>query len=188
MKSRHDPADLDRRELLIESDHLLDEVEELRLRDRLRVPEKLGVAIERLQVKAGRGDASIAPATLRSAHELVLSVQYRLMAGNPRNRVTGTHLGRSGGQSTVRTLAAGGTWKHLVLPPIAAEPTPEWRDLVQATLERALDRWAYTQHHATQAARDRSGARQALARARVAWANYWELHEEAERLLGMAGS
>ena len=187
MKNRHHPVERDRLELLTESDHLLDEVEELRLQDRVRVPERLGAAIERLQVKAGRGDASVAPATLRSAHELVLSVQYRLMAGNPRNRVTGTHLGRGAGQSTLRTLAVGGTWKHLVLPPIGAEPTPEWRALVEATLDRALDRWAYTQHHATQAARERSGARQALARARVAWANYWELHEEADRLLRLPG-
>jgi len=185
--TRHDPDEGDRRQLLLESDHLLDEVEELRLQDRLRVPEHLGAAIERLQVRAGRGDASVAPATLRSAHELVLSVQYRLMSGNPRNRAIGTHLGRGAGQATVRAIAAGGSWKHLVLPPITAAPTTEWRALVEATLDRALDRWAFTQHHAARAARDRSGARQALARARVAWANYWELHEEAARLLGTPG-
>jgi len=184
---RNDTDERGRRELLMESDHLLDEVEELRLRDRSRVPEELGAAIERLQLRAGRGDASIAPATLRSAHELVLSVQYRLMSGNPRNRVTGTHLGRGAGQATVRALAGGGSWKHLVLPPLATAPTPEWRTLVEATLERALDRWAYTQHHAAQAARERSGARQALARARVAWRNYWELNEEAERLIAATG-
>jgi hypothetical protein len=109
------------------------------------------------------------------------------MSGNPRNRVTGTHLGRGAGQATVRAMAGGGSWKHLVLPPIAAIPTAEWRALVDATLERALDRWAYTQHHAAQAARERSGARQALARARVAWNNYWELREEAERLLASPG-
>ena len=184
---RRDPADRLRRDLLLESDQLLDEVEELRLLDQLRVPEPLGKAIESLQVKAGRGEASIAPATLRSAHELVLSVQYRLMSGNPRNRLTGIHLGRGAGQATVRALSVGGSWKHLVLPPAPPAPTPEWRALVEATLERALDRWAYTQHHAAQAARDRSGARQALARARVAWNNYWELHEEAGRLLAVPG-
>jgi hypothetical protein len=185
LRSDAHEQDRDRRRLLLESDQLLDEVEELRLEDVSRVPERLGTAIERLQLKAGRGEASVAPASLRSAHELVLSVQYRLMSGNPRNRVTGTHLGRGAGQATVRALAGGGSWKHLVLPPITAVPTREWRALVEATLERALDRWAYCQHHATQAARDRSGARQALARARVAWANFWELTEEAERLFGM---
>jgi hypothetical protein len=179
-------AERSRRELLKESDHLLDEVEELRLEDRSAVPEDLRSAIEKLQLRVGRGDASIAPATLGSAHELVLSVQYRLMAGNPHNRVTGTHLGRGAGQATVRVLAGGGSWKHLVLPPIPATPTPEWRWLVGATLDRALDRWAYAQHHAARSARDRSGARQALARARVAWANYWELREEAERLLELS--
>jgi len=183
---RSNPRDRHRRRLLEESDQLLDEVEELRLRDRRRVPPKLGEAIERLQLKAGRGDASIAPASLRTAHELVLSVQYRLMSGNPRNQTTGTHLGRGAGQATVHALAGDGTWKHLVLPGLGPSGSEEWRVQVDATLERALDRWAYAQHHAAQAARDRSGAKQALARARTAWANYWELREEAERLLGMA--
>jgi hypothetical protein len=182
--SRSDPADRLRRDLLRHSDELLEDVEMLRLGDRRRVPERLSLAIEKLQCDAGRGDASIAPASLRSAHELVLSVQYRLMSGNPRNRMTGTHLGRGVGQATVRALAGGGTWKHLVLPPLGPPASPEWRSLVEATLERALDRWSYTQHHAARAARDRSGARQALARARVAWTNYWELREEAERLFG----
>lgn len=187
----HPPVDAEdrrRRNLLDEADQLLEEVEELRLDDQRRVPEGLRQAIEVLQVKAGRGEASIAPATLRSAHELVLSVQYRLMSGNPHNRTPGTHLGRGAGQASVCQLAAGGSWKQLVLPP----PCPSeahWRHLVVATVERALDRWIYAQHHASMAARDRSGARQALARARNAWSNYWDLREEAERLLqGGAGS
>jgi hypothetical protein len=180
---RSDPTDGRRRELLQQSDELLEDVEVLRLGDRRRVPERLSSAIERLQLNAGRGEASIAPATLRSAHELVLSVQYRLMSGNPRNRVVGTHLGRGVGQATVRALVGGGSWKHLVLPPIGQLGTAEWRTQVDDTLERALDRWSYSQHHAAEAARDRSGAKQALARARVAWTNYWELREEAERLL-----
>ncbi|MDQ6691501.1 MAG: hypothetical protein M3Z13_01915 [Candidatus Dormibacteraeota bacterium] len=177
------PEDRRRRNLLDESDELLEEVEELRLEEERAVPENLRRAIEALQVKAGRGEASIAPASLRNAHELVLSVQYRLMSGNPRNRSTGTHLGRGAGQASTLALAAGGSWKQLVLPPPAEEPAL-WQGLVGATLERALDRWMYAQHHAAQAARDRSGARQALARARTAWMNYWELREEADRLLG----
>ena len=108
------------------------------------------------------------------------------MSGNPRNRTTATHLGRGVGQATVRALPGGGSWKHLVLPALGPLPAVEWQSLVADTLERALDRWAYTQHHAAQAARDRSGAKQALARTRVAWSNYWELREEAERLLGGA--
>lgn len=182
---RSDPDDLSRRSLLQESDHLLDEVEELRLDDLRRVPARLSSAIETLQLRAGRGEASIAPATLRSAHEIVLSVQYRLMSGNPRNRMTGTHLGRGVGQAAVQAIAGGGTWKHLVLPGPGPEPA-EWQALVDATLERALDRWAYAQHHAAAAARERSGAKQALARARTAWLNYWELSEEAERLSGIS--
>src|ERR1700738_4893715 len=182
--TRSDAADHRRRELLRQSDELLEDVEVLRLGDRRLGTMRLGEAIEKLQVDAGRGEASIAPATLRTAHELVLSVQYRLMSGNPRNRMIATHLGRGVGQATVRALAGGGTWKHLVLPPTGSLPAADWSSLVDDTLERALDRWSYCQHHAAQAARDRSGAKQALARARVAWMNYWELREEAERLLG----
>ena len=182
---RSDPLDGSRRKLLKHSDELLEDVEVLRLSDRRRVPRRLSSAIEKLQLDAGRGEASIAPATLRSAHELVLSVQYRLMSDNPRNRTIATHLGRGVGQATVRALAGGGTWKHLVLPPTGSLPPADWSSLVDDTLERALDRWSYCQHHAAQAARDRSGAKQALARTRVAWMNYWELREEAERLLGM---
>ena len=185
---RSDPSDRSRRELLQLSDELLEDVEVLRLSDRRKVPLRLATAIEKLQLDAGRGEASIAPATLRSAHEVVLSVQYRLMSGNPRNQTTGTHLGRGVGQATVRALAGGGSWKHLVLPALGPLPAAEWRSLVVDTLDRALDRWAYSQHHAAQAARDRSGAKQALARARVAWSNYWELREEAERLLAGAAA
>jgi hypothetical protein len=178
-----DPEDRRRQNLLQEADELLEEVEELRLDDHRRVPDRLRHAIEGLQVKTGRGEASIAPATLRSAHELVLGVQYRLMSANPRNRSTGTHLNRGAGQAAMCSLPSGGRWKQLVLPPGG---TPEWQALVAATLDRALDRWMYAQHHAGQAARDRSGARQAAARARAAWANYWELRSEAERLMGRA--
>src|SRR3979409_1351748 len=124
---RSAPPEGSRRKLLKHSDELLEDVEVLRLSDRRRVPERLRSAIEKLQVDAGRGEASIAPATLRSAHELVLSVQYRLMSGNPRNRTTGTHLGRGGGQATVRALAGGGTWKHLVLPALGPLAGAEWR-------------------------------------------------------------
>ena len=176
-----DPDDLSRRSLLQESDQLLEEVEILRLDQVRRVPPRLSSRIETLQLEAGRGEASIAPATLRTAHEIVLSVQYRLMSGNPRNGMTRTHLGRGAGQAAVRAIAGGGSWKHLVLPAPGTEPA-EWRALVEATLDRALDRWAYAQHHAASCARERSGAKQALARARTAWLNYWELAEEAERL------
>jgi len=167
----------------VESDQLLDEVEELRLHDRRTVPPLLRAAIRRLQVRSGRSEGATAPATIRSAHEVVLSVQYRLMTTNPRNRTAGTHLGRAAGQSAVRRLGGGLHWKLMVLPAGAAD-TPAGRPEVELTLERAFDRWAYAQHHAAAAARDQSGARMAVARARLAWANYWELTEEAERLLG----
>ena len=41
-----------------------------------------------------------------------------------------------------------------------------------------------TGHAGTLSTIHASSAKQALARSRVAWSNYWELREEAERLLG----
>lgn len=173
-----------RRALLDASDELLNEVEELRLQDHKRVPEPLRRSIENLQVKLGRSDAPLSPSTLRSAHDLVLTVQYGLLSANPRSGTPRTHPGRAPGQSTMRRLEGGAKWKLLSLPPPSAAPEGGWSELVEGTLERALDRWSYAQYHAAQAARERSGARQALARAAAAWSNYWELAREADLLRG----
>lgn len=177
-------AEIRRRRLLDESDRLLDEVELLRLRESRGLPVQLRQRIEHFQVSLGRSDAPLSPGTLRSAHEVVLALQQPLMARNPRNRVPRSHPNRAHGQAMMRALDGGGSWKLLSLPALGTLSHEDWLHLVQATLERALDRWAYAQHRAAMACRDRSVARQALARARTAWANYWELHQEAERLLG----
>lgn len=176
------PVERRRRALLQASDQLLDQVEELRLRDYLSVPAQVRSAIRDLQVSAGRGEAAAAPANLRAAHQLVLAVQHRLMAANPNNVTPRVHPGRGPGQATVKALAGGGTWKLLALPGQAAQSRDEWLGQVAATVERALDRWVYAQHHAARAAREHLGVQQALGRARTAWQNYWELHQEAERL------
>jgi hypothetical protein len=172
-----------RRRFLDESDRILDEVEELRLHDGRSLPDRLRREIEALQVRIGRSDTPASPSTLRAAHEIVLGVQARLMAVNPRNRIAAAHHNRAQGQALTQLLEGGASWKLLVLPPPAALEMSEWRSLIQLTVERAADRWAYAQHHAIAACRERSAAGGALARARIAWANYWELRQEAERLV-----
>lgn len=177
-------AERRRRALLDASDQLLNEVEELRLENQRRVPEALRRSIEELQVNLGRSDAPLSPSTLRSAHELVLAVQHGLLGSNPRSGTPRTHPGRAPGQSTMRRLEGGAKWKLLTLPPSSAAADGAWNELIESTVERALDRWSYAQHHAAQAARERSGVRPAVARAAAAWSNYWELTQEAAHLRG----
>jgi hypothetical protein len=183
MRDRDDPAEQRRRSLLNQTDELLDHLEVLRLRDRTRLPSRLKGAIDALQKRLGRSDPPPPPSTLRAAHDLVLSVQQRLMAANPRNVLPRAHAGRANGQPVVARIKGGGRWKFLSLPPPpAAGPDGEWLALVHDTVDRACDRWAYAQHQVARAARDGDGVQAAMARARAAWRNYWELRIEAERL------
>jgi len=185
-----------RRRLLVESDELLDQVENLRLADRQAVPPPLREAIQVLQLRLGRPQPPSAPGTVRAAHELVLAVQMRLMALNPRVQRPRSHPGRPGGQPVLAPLGAGSSWKLLTLPPpTAAASFPDWQLLVEATVERAYERWAYAHHHVLRclregrpAARDcppaRAAGRRPLATLNAAWTNYWELRLEADRLSG----
>ena len=68
----------------MESDGLLDDVEELHLEDRTEAPQPLREAIRALQIRLGRHDPPMPPATLRAAHDLVFAVQQRLMAAGLR--------------------------------------------------------------------------------------------------------
>jgi hypothetical protein len=180
---RHDPAEQRRRRLLNESDELLDNLEVLRLKDQTRVPARLRRAIGELQKRLGRADPPPSPSTLRAAHELVLSVQQRLMAANPRNTLPRAHPGRALGQPVITRIKGGARWKFLSLPPPPlGGPDSSWLSLVEDTVDRACDRWAYAQHQVTRAARDGIGLEIAMAMARAAWRNYWELRVEAERL------
>jgi hypothetical protein len=76
----------------------------------------------------------------------------------------------------------GGLWKLLTLPPPGGTPDDEWLELVDCTVERAWDRWCYAQQHAVRAAQERYKPHVALAVARTAWSNYWELYVEAEEI------
>lgn len=74
-------------------------------------------------------------------------------------------------------------WKVLTLPPpTSSGEETDWIELVDSTVERAWDRWCYAQQHAVRAARERFRAQVAVAVARAAWTNYWELLQESERI------
>jgi hypothetical protein len=177
------PAEVHRRLLLAESDCLLDEVETLRLIDQLEAPPRLREAIRDLQVRLGRRNPAVAPATIDAAHELVFAVQQRLMALNPKNPRPHRHQGRPGGQPVMTLVREERKWKVLTLPPPTVNgEDAEWIELVEATVERALDRWCYAQQHAARAARVRVRAHVAFAVAAAAWHNYWALLEEAEQI------
>ena len=172
-----------RRRLMAESDHLLEQVETLRLLDHEEAPITLREAIRLLQMRLGRMDPPLPPATLHAAHDLVFAVQQRLMAANPKHPRPNRHRGRAAGQPIVARVRDEKLWKLLTLPsPPSGEPDDEWLELVDATVERAWDRWCYAQQHALRAARSRQQPSTALAVARMAWSNYWELSEEARRL------
>lgn len=173
-----------RRKLLLdESDGLLDDVEALRLEDRTEAPQSLRDAIRALQVRLGRHDPPLPPATLRAAHDLVFAVQQRIMAANPRNPRPNRHVGRPGGQPVVTMVRDERRWKLLTLPPPPNNSgEEEWLELVDSTVERAWDRWCYAQQHAVRSAREHYKPLIAFAVAHTAWANYWELCQEAERI------
>jgi hypothetical protein len=185
-----DAVEMRRRSLMAESDDLLDDVERLRLDDHSDVPHQLREAICSLQVRLGRTDPPVAPASLHAAHDLVFAVQQRLMAANPKHPRPNRHAGRPGGQPVISVLRDGGLWKLLTLPPPPGGATDDaWLELVQCTVERALDRWCYAQQHAVRAAQERYKPHVALAVARTAWSNYWELYVEAEEIRArVAGS
>ena len=178
-----DASELRRKALLAESDALLDDVESLRLVDRVDAPQQLREAIRALQVRLGRSDPPPAPATLHAAHDLVFAVQQRLMAANPNHARPNRHAGRPGGQPIVTVVREDRLWKLLTLPnPPAGDPDDDWMELVDCTVERAWDRWCYAQQHAVRAAQEGYKAHVAWAVASTAWSNYWELDVEARRI------
>ena len=190
--SEHSAEEL-RRTLLAESDSLLDDVEGLRLMDEIEAPPRLREAIRALQIRLGRRNPPLPPATIDAAHELVFAVQQRLMAANPKHPRPNRHAGRPSGQPVLTLVREERRWKLLTLPPPSAgADDEEWIALVDSMVERTADRWCYAQQQAQRAAREHFKAEVAVAVAGIAWANYWELLQEAERikrrLLPAAGS
>jgi hypothetical protein len=179
----HEATETRRKSLLTESDVLLDDVETLRLHDKTEAPAPLREAIRALQLRIGRRNPPVPPATLHAAHDLVFAVQQRLMAANPNHPRPNRHAGRPSGQPVVTVVSDDRVWKFLTLPcPPNGADDAEWLELVDYTVERAWDRWCYAHQHAVRAAREHFKAHVAAAVERAAWANYWELLEEAARI------
>src|SRR5437899_4625029 len=111
------PAELRRRLLLAESDVLLEDVEMLRLNDQSEASPRLREAIRAMQIRLGRRNPPLPPATLHAAHDLVFAVQQRLMAANPRNPRPTRHIGRPTGQPVITLIREDRKWKVLALPP-----------------------------------------------------------------------
>ena len=172
-----------------ESDRLLDEVEALRLADASDAPITLREAIQNLQLRLGRKDPPLPPSTLHTAHDLVFAVQQRIMSANPNHPRPKVHAGRPGGQPVVARVKDEKLWKLLTLPPPPnGVPDADWVELIDSTVERAWDRWCYAQQHAVRAARAKTRAAVALAVARIAWSNYWELDQEAKAIKKRMGA
>lgn len=177
------PAEVHRRLLLAESDVLLEDVEMLRVNDASEAPPRLREAIRAMQIRLGRRNPPLPPATLDAAHDLVFAVQQRLMAANPKNPRPSRHIGRPTGQPVITLIREDRKWKVLTLPPpTASGDDSDWIELVESTVERAWDRWCYAQQHAVRAARMGVKPQLALAVAQAAWNNYWLLVQDAERL------
>lgn len=185
---RDTSAEVTRKSLLAESDAVLDEVESLRLQEEIDAPLRLREAIRALQIRLGRRNPAVPPATLAAAHDLVFAVQQRIMAANPKHPRLTRHLGRPSGQPTITVIREGRKWKVLALPaPHSAPDGEQWMELVDCAVERAWDRWCYAQQHAIRAARENFKPLVAIAVAQAAWKNYWLLLQEAERIKERAG-
>lgn len=179
-------AERHRRELLAESDCILGEVEELRMARRHQLPPLLRRRLGRLLAEMGRSGP--VPPTVRGAHSLVFVLQHRLMTANPRRPGVPAQMGRGAGTPTLSHIRPGVSWKVLALPDDpGGGREADWAAAVAATVDRALHRWAYAQHHAQRAARRHEDAQAAVVVARLAWNNYWDLLQDAERVLRAPG-
>lgn len=182
------PSELDtelhRRRLLDESDRLLERIERLRMAGQRDLPPLLGRALLSLQVQLGPF-SPLRHQSLHAAHNAVFTLQHRLLAANRRNPTPRSHAGRRAGEPRVARVTSSASWKFLVLPPRRQDAAEDWPMLVEATVERAYDRWRLAQERTLTAARSHnSQALARLAQAEAAWSNYWELRQEAEKLLG----
>lgn len=183
-----DPAESRRRQLLALGDDLLDRVEDLRLQDRRAVPQDLRDRIRAYQLQLGRLQQPV-PGSAGPAHELLLSLQARLLAANPRNTTPRSHPGRGGGQPLMTVVQGGARWKVLTLPPLSSgQPREEWLELVDATVERARDRWEWALHQAQAVARGGHRWDSEWATSRAAWLNYWELLLDRDRVASRLSS
>jgi len=184
LQSSERTSDFQRRRLLDESDRLLESIEQLRLAGQRVLPPQLAQALLDLQVQLGPA-ACLRYNTLHAAHNAVFALQQGLVSANRRNPTPRSHAGRRPGEPRVARVTASASWKFLVLPARRLDAGQEWPELVEVTVERAYDRWRLAQARAVSAARGGDAvAAGRLAQADAAWSNFWELRQEAEKLLG----
>ena len=98
-----DAAEVHRRQLLADSDALLERVEELRLAELAACPPDLADGVRSLQIRLGRVPAD-RPRTVRAAHHLVFAMQARLTAANPHHPRPRSLPGSTGGVPRLTVL------------------------------------------------------------------------------------
>ena len=178
--------DADRRRKLAASDDLLNQIEELRLADCEVLPSSLRNRIAAFASAVGFSRPITRLISLGSAHDFVLDLQQPLMSANPAVPQPRSHPRCVEGQAVTVRVTDNAAWKLLPLPTVpGAGPDGDWFVMAAETIERAWHRWAWAQHHAIVAARSRVRAEAAVRRAIVAWANYWSLCEEVDRIRGL---
>lgn len=159
-------AEDDRRRLLDITDGLLEQIEQLRLRDAVRVPEQL-----RTRVAAVADEIRVGPppATPEAAHDHVFRLQWLLLRGDA-DRTT-----KPGPKA-----ATTGTIPELSIPSRRSETETDWLERVRLVVQRAHDRalYLYAQAHAADQVPDAEG--RALAAKRGTQAR--EAHEAFQRL------
>src|SRR5207244_9434103 len=102
----------------------------LRLHDQGEAPPRLREAIRALQIRLGRRNPPLPPATLEAAQDLIFAVQQRLIAANPNNPRPTRHAGRPTGQPVITQIREHGKCKVLALPlPTASAEAADWHAL-----------------------------------------------------------
>jgi hypothetical protein len=169
----------ERRSKLAITDHLLNDIEELLLANRTRVPPTLAERLHHVQNALTDRPRMSTPHNLHHAHRLVLALQGPLLAANRRYPQPYQHERHAAGQPVKVRVGSGASWKVLTLPGVPPEGIGlDWLELAEAMVDRAYQRWAWAQHHVKTCNTVRSGLRPALARATAAWENYSDLMEQ----------
>lgn len=128
-------SDDDRRRLLAATDHLLDRIEELRLADRVELPEPLRTRLAAVAASVDPRARPRVPTTLAGAHDQVFRLQTKLL------RASGT-VQRA--QQVQRRRTAPGDAARLFIPPReSAGNESDWLESVRLTVQRAQDRARY---------------------------------------------
>lgn len=156
----------ERRRLLDATDHLLEQIEQLRLRDVIHVPEQLRT---RMAAVAGEIREGPSPSTLAAAHDHVFRLQWLLLRG-PEDRAS---------KPGPKAASAGGI-QPLSIPSRGSESEADWLERVRLVVQRAHDRALYLYAQAQAAEQMPDGEGRPLASKRGAQAK--DAHEAFQRI------